>query len=112
MELPLEVTFRDIPGNLKVEQEIEERATKLFHLYPRINLCRVVVESPHKHKHKGNLYHVRIHLGVPGEDLYVNRDHEDNHAHEDVHMAVRDAFQAAVRQLQDYVDRRRGNTKH
>jgi hypothetical protein len=54
---------------------------------------------------------VRIHLAVPGEDLYVNRDHEQNHAHEDVHVAVRDAFGAAMRRLQDYLDRRRGRTK-
>lgn len=110
MEFPLEITFRDIPSIPKVEEEIRDRATKLQQLYGRIVLCRVVIEAPHRHHHKGNLYQVRIHLGVPGEDLYVNRE-GGNHAHEDVHVAVRDAFQAAHRQLLDYVDRRHGRTK-
>lgn len=107
MDIPLEIAFREIPHVEAVETEIRDRAGKLFHLFPRINLCRVVVEAPHKHHHKGKLFHVRIHLGVPGEDLYVNRDPEINHAHEDMHYAVRDAFHAAQRQLQDYLERRR-----
>ncbi|TAH34698.1 MAG: ribosome-associated translation inhibitor RaiA [Planctomycetota bacterium] len=111
MDIPLEITFREIPHDQAVEDEIRERSGKLYHLYPRILFFRFVVEAPHRSHHKGNLYHLRVHLGVPGEDLHVNRDPQDNHAHEDVHIAVRDAFQAAHRQLLDYLDRRRGYTK-
>ena len=34
-----------------------------------------------------------------------------NHAHEDFYVTMRDAFNAARRQLEDYVRRRRGKVK-
>lgn len=111
MDIPLEVSFHEIPHHPAAEKEIRERAERLFQVYPRIDSCRVVVEEPHRHHHKGNLFRVRIHLGVPGEDLHVNRNPQDDHAHEDMHTAVRDAFQAATRQLRDYLARRRGHVK-
>lgn len=102
MQLPLQVTFRNLEPSEAVEAIVRRKAEELDKLYDRIMRCSVVVEAHHKHHHKGNLYHVRIDLTVPGSELVVNREPDQHHAHEDVYVAVRDAFNAACRQLKAY----------
>ena len=107
MKLPLEITFRNVEASDALEADIRAKAEKLDLFYDRVMACRVVVDAPHKHHHKGNVYHVRIDLTVPDGELVVSKDAGQDHAHEDPYVAVRDAFDAARRQLQDYIDRRR-----
>ena len=111
MQLPLEITFRNLERSEALESKIRQRAEKLDHIADHIMSCRVVVEPSHMHQHKGNLYHVRIDITVPGEELVVSRSPDQNHAHENAYVAVRDAFKAARRQLEDYVRRQRGRIK-
>ncbi len=111
MQLPLEITFRNMEPSDAVEAKVRERAEKLDHFAKNIMGCRVIVEAPHKHQHKGGIYHIRIDLTVPGDELSVSREHGLDHAHEDVYVAIRDAFDAARRQLEDFERRRRGKTK-
>ena len=111
MKLELQVTFRDVEPSGGVEQAIRDKAAKLDQFYDRITGCRVVVAAPHRHHHKGRLYNVRIDLTVPGGELVVNRDNSKAAAHHDVHVAIRDAFDAAKRQVQDFARRRRGEVK-
>jgi ribosome-associated translation inhibitor RaiA/cold shock CspA family protein len=111
MKLPLEVTFRDIPHSEFIEAKIREKAAKLDTFYDRIMACRVVVEAPHGHHHKGNLYHVIVNITVPDGELVADRAPKDHHAHEDVYVAIRDAFDAARRQLQNYSRKRQGKVK-
>ena len=66
----------------------------------------MVVEVPHKHHHQGQQFNVRIDIGVPGSEIVVNRDHA-----EDIYVALRDAFDAAKRQLEDYARKIRGDVK-
>ncbi len=75
--------------------------------YSRIMGCRVMIESRHRHHHKGKLYHVRIDVTVPGDELVVSREPDDNHAHEDAYVAIRDAFDAMERQLESFARRQR-----
>src|SRR3990172_9947593 len=106
MQIPLQVTFRDMPQSDAVETRIREKADKLERYYDRIMACRVVVEMPQRHKHQGKLHSIRIDLTVPGVELVAN------HAqHEDVYVALRDAFTAITRQLEDFVRRQRGEVK-
>jgi ribosomal subunit interface protein len=111
MQLPLQISFRDIPPSAAVEAKIRERADRLDRYYDRIMGCRVVVEAPHGRHHQGKLFHVRVDLTVPGSELVVSREPAQHHAHEDVFVAIRDAFDAAQRQLADYARRQRGATK-
>jgi cold shock CspA family protein/ribosome-associated translation inhibitor RaiA len=135
MKTPLKITFRDMPPSKAIEDNIREKASKLDALYDDIMGCRVIVEAPHRHHHKGKAFVVRIDMTVPGGELVVNREpkhlvaaraiHGDelektlaeNHepskhaAHQDVYVAIRDAFNAAGRKLQDYARRRRGKIK-
>ena len=112
MKIPLQITFRDMEPSEAVEAKIREKAAKLEQYYDGIMSCRVMVEAPHGHHHQGRLYQVRIDLGVPDDELVVTHaHHHKDHAHEDVYVAIRDAFDAARRQVQDYVKIRRGKVK-
>jgi ribosomal subunit interface protein len=106
MKTPLQITFRDIKHSEALETHIREKAEKLETFFEPIMSCRVVVEMPHQHKHQGKAFNVRIDIGVPGSEIVVNRDR-----HEDVYVALRDAFDAAKRQLEDYARRLNRETK-
>lgn len=106
MEVTLQITTRDVPHSDALEAHIREKATKLEKFYPHIISCRIIVELPHKHHHQGRLFDVRIDMTVPGGELVINRV-----TNEDVYVAVRDAFNAAGRRLEDFARRQRGDTK-
>lgn len=111
MKLPLQVVFRNMVASAAVEAKIRERAEQLDRIYEHIMSCRVIVEAHHKHHHQGNLYHARIDLKVPDTEIVASREPGEHHAHEDVFVAVRDAFDAVDRRLEDYARRRRGQVK-
>ncbi len=111
MQIPLQITFRGFPHSDAVEANICRKAEKLDKFYRHIMSCRVVVEAKHHRHHKGNLYHVRIDITTPRNELVVSREHHDEHAHEDAYVAIRDAFNAAIRQLEDYARTQRGDVK-
>lgn len=112
MKLPLQISFRNMNPSPAVEARVREKARKLDRFFDQIMSCRVVVEQHHRHHHKGNLYHVRVDLTVPDGELVVNREPDDHRAHEDVYVAVRNAFDAIQRRIEDYARRRRGDVKH
>lgn len=104
MQVPVQVAFRNMERNSDIEADVLSHVEKLEEFSDRITSCTVTVETPHQHHRQGNLYQVRVHLAIPRHmDIVVGRDDGANHAHEDVHVAIRDAFRAAKRQLQDAV---------
>lgn len=106
MQRPVQITFKDIPHSDAVETHIREKVAKLETFYPHIIGCHVTVELPHKHHHQGKQHNVRIDMKVPGGEIVVNRDR-----HEDLYVALRDAFDAAKRQVEEYGQRERGEVK-
>lgn len=106
--LPVQITFRDFPESESpiLENLIRRKVEKLNQFYKRINSCRVVITVPQKHKHQGKLYAIHIDLTVPGKEIVVNRQ-----ADQDLYVAIRDSFQALVRQLENYARKQRGNIK-
>jgi ribosomal subunit interface protein len=111
MQLPLEITFRNMDPSPSVEEVVRDKSSKLERFFDRIVSCNVTIEAPHRHQHKGKLYKVRIDIGMPGKDVHVNQEGPKNQAHEDVYVAIRDAFDAAARQVEDYARRLRGDVK-
>jgi ribosomal subunit interface protein len=106
MRIPLQITVRGIEHSEALETHIRDKVDKLEEFFDRIMSCRVVVEVPHKHHHQGKQFNVRIDIGVPGSEIVVNRDHA-----EDVYVALRDGFDAAKRQLEEYARKMRGDIK-
>lgn len=111
MQLPLQVVFRDMAPSEAIEANIRAHVQKLEQYHDRIMSCRVVVEQHHRHRHQGNLFHIRVDLKVPDAELIASRDPGQHHAHEDVYVAIRDAFDAVRRQLEDHARRGRGDVK-
>ena len=135
MDIPLTISFRNMTPSASVENQVRERAEKLGSFCDRITSCRVIVEAPHRHHHKGQAFQIHIDLSVPGKQIVIkhapkqlaavklaegsvsenemveNHEASKHGAHADVYVAIRDAFDAAGRKLQDYVRRQRGAVK-
>jgi cold shock CspA family protein len=111
MQTEPQVSFDDLPVDEAVRDAALEHVAQLERLYDRITGCHVVVAQPHRRHREGRLYTVRVDLVVPGGEIVVNRDQHLDHAHEDVFVALRDAFLAARRRLEDHVRRLRGAEK-
>jgi cold shock CspA family protein/ribosome-associated translation inhibitor RaiA len=112
MQTPLQITFRgtsDPSG--AIHTNIQEHVEKLDSFHKNIIGCQVVVESPHHSHHKGNLYQVRVNLSVPGHKFVASSESKHNHSHEDVYVAVRDAFESINRQLESITHIQRGDVK-
>ena len=109
--IPLQITFKGIDPSEAVEANIREKAEKLERFSDHLMSCRVVVEAPHRHGHKGKLYNIHIDVGLVGGEIAVSHQGPLDHAHEDVYVAIRDGFNAATRQLEDYARKQRGKVK-
>jgi len=110
MQIPLEIDYRNLEPTPALTAAIRKKTDKLEQFYDRITGCHVTLEAPHRHHHQGKQYQVHIRLTLPGKVLAV-RHASGQQAHEDAYVAIRDAFAAAQRQLEDYVRIRRGDTK-
>lgn len=111
MKFPFKLQFREIERNERIYNSVWDHADKLERIYDRIVSCEVVVSAPHRHKKNGLIYHIQIRLYVPGEDIFINSEPEKDGAHKNVYVAIRDAFDAAQRKLEDLVRRERAFVK-
>lgn len=112
MTIPVQITFRDLEPSAALRANIEKHVAKLERFSKTVLGCHVVVEPAEKHHHRGNHYRLHVHLKVPGQDIQAGRRPaaEDRSA-EDPYVVVRDAFDAARRQLEDYERVRRHDVK-
>ncbi len=109
MNVPLQISFHNVPASEVIEARVREQAHSLDNIYGRITSCRVVIDVPHKH-HKGvNGHHVRIDLIVPHAELVVKQGPDD---HTDLDSVILAAFEDMRRQLEDHVERARGFVKN
>lgn len=105
-QVPLQVTFRHMPRSDAVETAIRDRVDKLEAFYPALISCRVVLDEERLHHQQGRHFNVRLDLHVPGHEFATTREH-----HEDVYVALRDAFDAAQRWLEEETRQVRGDVK-
>lgn len=108
---PVTIAFEGLDESDAVQAAIIRHARSLERFCDRILGCRVVISRPHHHGRRGSLFSVRVRLAVPGRDIVTSHEHRWSHAHEDVFVAVRDAFLATRRQLEDHVRVMRGDVK-
>jgi cold shock CspA family protein/ribosome-associated translation inhibitor RaiA len=111
MAIPIQITFRNMESSPTIEAQLRDRAEALERFFPGIIACRAVVELAHRHHRQGKLFHVRVRVTVPGREIAVDRDPAEHHAHEDAAVAIRDAFDAARRQLEDHHRHLQGQVK-
>lgn len=111
MRLPLQMTFRHIDASPSIEDRIREYAAELDRFFDQIMSCRVAVERQHRRHHQGNLIRVRLDITVPGREIVVGRDSKPGRSHDNISVAIRDAFDAARRQIEDHARIHRGEVK-
>jgi ribosome-associated translation inhibitor RaiA len=109
MDNEAQITFRHMPASIALEDDIRTKAAALVAHYGRLVCCRIAVEAPSRHR-KGGQFHVRITVRMPRCETNGSREHHGVHEHEDVYVAVRDAFLVVRRQLDDTFGRRRAKT--
>lgn len=107
MQVALQIVMHGIPRSEALEARIRESAAKLEHFHPRITSCRVAVEEIEKHQRQGRQFRVHVEVRAPGHEDVVSTLHH----HEDVFVALRDAFDSVRRQLEDVVRESRGDVK-
>lgn len=100
-----DVVYRDLDSSPALNDIIDKKLAKLSRYSNAILHSRVVLDSPHKHKHKGKMYRATIELDVKGAPVAVTQDDPS------VHIAVREAFSAAERKLKQHTQRLR-STEH
>ena len=107
MKTPLQISFHDMPVSPALEALIREKSAKLEQFHPNLTGCRVVVDKPHNHSQQGEQFCVTVDVAVPGATIVANQARN-----EDPNVAVRDAFLAARRQVEDHVRRQRGDARN
>lgn len=109
MPIYTEVAFRDMEPSPAVEEMIRKKVEKLESTFTQVAACRVIIEAPHKHRIRGHLFHVRIDLSAPQGELVSSRDIGLNVAHEQLHVALKDAFSAVRKQLLKHKEKLRSD---
>ncbi|MDH4100464.1 MAG: ribosome-associated translation inhibitor RaiA [Nitrospirota bacterium] len=107
MRIPLQISVRNVALSEVAKDNIRDKAAQLDQYYNNITSCRVTVEAVNRSQRHGTIYNVRIDMTVPGSELVVNRESD-----EDVYVAIRDAFDAAMRQMEKYARKQRAEVKH
>jgi ribosomal subunit interface protein len=107
MQVPMQVTFRDVKHSPDVDSHIREKSEKLSQYLDNIISCQVVIEYASKHKQTGNLYNARIIINVPGHELVSTHNHDEN-----MYVAIRDAFDDIARQLEGHSEIIHRKVKH
>ena len=101
MQVTPEITYRNFEPSEHIRERVDKELRRLESHHPRITACKVVVEGGTSRRHSGDLARVRLHIVLPGgHEVAVSDVGDDKHAHEDVLVAIRDAFRAAEHQLQ------------
>lgn len=126
--IPVQVTFRHLPVSPAVVQRVTAEAQKLRRYAEAIKHCHAVVISPHRHHRQGRRYAVHLEIGMPGRVVAIAREPaarvrsvgaeriekriEPAGQDKDLHVVIRQVFDAARRRLQDRMRRMRGEVKH
>lgn len=100
------VVYRDMDSSMALTSIIDKKLKKLDRISDHISASRVVLETPHQHKHKGKLYRAQIELAIKGSPITL---HQDNSS---IHIAVRDVFKAAERKLKETSAKQKSKQRH
>lgn len=112
MSNEFQVVFHNIDQSDALNESVQKRIEKLRRFSSDIIGGRVVLDSPHNNLHKGKVYSVAIEIHTATKPVVVTQEQHDNHAHEDLYVAIRDAFNAAERQLKSVDKKHRKEAVH
>lgn len=111
MNTPLQITFRHLPKSDAIESYVRSKAEKLDRFHGRVTGCHVTIDTPHLHKRHGHHYRITIDVVVPGDEIVVTRDPDQDKNQEDVYASIDAAFDDAQRRIEDSARVQRGDVK-
>jgi ribosome-associated translation inhibitor RaiA len=101
MRPPITLSFRHLDRSGAIEDRARILGSRLERYNERITQCHMTLEGPCTGSTIRTPYLVKIDLNVPGAQIHADSLHVDGAGHEDIYLALRDAFNNAKRQLQD-----------
>jgi ribosomal subunit interface protein len=101
MKPAVDVVYRDLDSSASLNEAITKKIEKLNRYSDQILHSRVVLDTPHNHKHKGKQFRASIEIDIKGQPIAVTQDNES------IHVAVRDAFNTAERKIKQFTSRQR-----
>lgn len=107
MGVPVGITFHRLSPVDWIEEDVRTRAAKLARYCHLLRDCRVVIDLPHRHHLQGNRVRFHLELAVPDEPIAVTRDAPMAASPRELAFVIRETFDVARRQLQDYSRRHR-----
>ena len=112
MQVPLEVSYRNVDKSEAIEKLINSKVAKLEKTCDYMTSCRIAIERRHKSQQSGNPYRVRIEMRIPpNHSLVVKRTSVSGQREEPLQTLLRKAFESAHRQLKQLVEKQRGEVK-
>jgi ribosome-associated translation inhibitor RaiA/cold shock CspA family protein len=112
MQVPLELTFRDVDKSDAIEALVHEKIEKLERVCGELTSCRVAIERPHKRRQTGDQYRVRLDINVPpGHDIVITEESDPDQKSDPLHGVVREAFETARRRLRRLSEKRQDARK-
>ncbi|MEZ5852611.1 MAG: HPF/RaiA family ribosome-associated protein [Hyphomicrobiaceae bacterium] len=113
MLTPLEIAFHGVERSEAVETRVREKFKRIEGRFDRITHARVAIEAPQRRTPRPKFFHVRIEIGITGQNpVLVKHEPDGDNAHTDVMLALRDAFEAAARQMDALNDRMDHPARH
>jgi ribosome-associated translation inhibitor RaiA len=100
MNAQVEVHFHGIESSEAVERRVRDKVAKLRKHFSRMTSCRVGIEVPQRKADKPKVYRIKIEISVPRRaPIVVSHERIGSRANEELPLAIRDAFEAALRKV-------------
>ena len=99
---PCQITFSGLVASEPARVEVHAWLEKLDALTASMTDGQLLIEAVDRGRHERH-YRVRMSLTLSTGVVVVDYDHPSNTPHEDVFVAIRNAFRAARRQLEAHV---------
>lgn len=111
MNPPVAIVFQGMAPSPALRADIERHAEHLARFVPRLHTCHVTLRHSEGRHRQGNRYLAHVRVTLPGGEFEAGRTAEPDRSHEDAYVAIRDAFDALRRQLEDFMSIRSGDVK-
>jgi len=108
----VEIAFQHCEPSEEIRSEIARQVKRLERFSDRITSCHVAISGPQTRHRQGDLFKIDVRIAMPEHhDVIVTRTHGDAPEREHPLVAVREAFDAAVRQIEDLARETRDQVK-
>jgi cold shock CspA family protein len=112
MQIPLEISYRNIRKRESIESLIKQKVKKLEDVCDYMTSCRIALEIPQKNIRKGNPYRIRISIRVPhSHEVVVRHEPGGDKDDDSLEHIIRETFEAARKQLRELVEKQRREVK-